>query len=108
MSNYLKTESDYVNNRKESNLSLTSNKSTNSLSNSKSQVLFKNNFFPNMKNVNFNNFSFIKNFNLPNSNNKNNYHPSLSALSTLSNPLEVQKQNNINITSVFLIKLKNI
>ena len=107
MSNYLKTESDYVNNRKESNLSLTSNKSTNSLSNSKSQVLFKNNFFPNMKNVNFNNFSFIKNFNLPNSNNKTNYHPSLSALSTLSNPLEVQKQNNINITSSSNIKRRD-
>ena len=65
MSNYLKTESDYVTSRKESNLSLTSNKSTNSLSN-QSEILFKNSLLSNLKNVNFNNFSFIKNLNFPN------------------------------------------
>ena len=103
MSNYLKTESDYVTSRKESNLSLTSNKSTNSLSN-QSEILFKNSLLSNLKNVNFNNFSFIKNLNFPNSNNGKKYHPSISSISKLSIPLKVQKQNNINITSTSNIK----
>ena len=107
MSNYLKTESDYIISRKESNLSLTSNKSTNSISNSKSQLLYKNNIFSNMKNVNFNNFSFIKKFNLHNSNNDKKNNPSFSSLSKLSIPLEVETQNTININSSSNVKIND-
>ena len=99
MSNYLKTESDYVNNRKESNLSLTSNKSAISLSNPKSDILYQksilskmNNIPLNTKNINFNNLNFLKNLKIPNSKNEinNNNNPTSSTLSTLSNPLKTR------------------
>ena len=95
---------EFITSRKNSSISIGSNKSAISLSNPKTDLMFQKAFLSNFKNIplniNFNNYNFRKNIQIQNNNNNENTHksnfPSSSSLYSISNPLKNQSQMQIN------------
>ena len=95
---------EFITSRKNSSISIGSNKSAISLSNPKTDIIFQKAFLANFKNIpsniNFNNFNFGKNIQIQNNNNNENTHnnnfPSSSSLYSISSPLKIQSQIQIN------------
>ena len=94
---------EFITSRKNSSISIGSNKSAISLSNPKTDIIFQKAFLSNFKNIplniNFNNFNFGKNIQIQNNNNENTHKsnfPSSSSLYSISNPLKIQSEIQIN------------